>query len=70
MAITDSLIPILRARAVALSRKSSPPKISPASPPTIITAINHPAIGLRAASALSPETAAGSGAVRPAERMV
>mgnify|MGYP000835876045 CR=1 FL=1 len=73
MAITDSLIPILRARAVALSRKSSPPKISPASPPAIIAAINHPAIGFRGAPALSPpvpDAPAGSGAVRPAERMV
>ena len=45
MAITDSLIPRLRAIDVALRRNISPPKTSPASPPTIITAVSHPGIG-------------------------
>ena len=56
-AMTDSLTPSFRAMDVALSRKSSPPKISPASPPAIITAMSHPAIGRRPAvsSAGGPE---------------
>ena len=44
MAITDSLIPSRRAISVALRRNISPPKISPARPPTIIAAMSHPAI--------------------------
>ena len=51
MAMTDSLIPSVRAIAVALFRNISPPKISPASPPAIITPASHNAIGFLVTSA-------------------
>ena len=51
MAMTDSLIPSVRAIAVALFRNISPPKISPASPPAIITPASHNAIGFFVPSA-------------------
>ena len=52
MAITDSLMPSLRAISVALFRNMSPPKISPASPPAIMTTASQ-----RAAGFLAPASA-------------
>lgn len=70
MAITDSLTPSLRAMAVALWRKSSPPATSAPSPPTIISAISQPAIGRAAAESSAGCSRRAARAGRPdAERV-
>ncbi len=63
MAIVDSATPSARAMAVALPRKSSPPKTSPASPAAIFAAAGQSRLG-----GVCP--AGAGGAVRRSRRMV